>query len=507
MRYVCWILACLAAAGCAPPKTERPPNVLFIAVDDLRPELGAYGNTVIHTPNIDRLAAGGATFLQAHVQQAVCSPSRSSLMTGLRPDSIRIWDLWTHFRTTVPDVVTLPQQFRANGYHAAAIGKIYHNIFPDTLSWSEPKLYVPGFPFDPDAVYRHPDNVAIQEARKAEILAAGRQDRHVDVFGEWYLKAGATERVELPDNVYYDGAQTDMALEKLGELAGRDQPFFFGIGYYRPHLPFNAPAKYWDLYDPADIPLAENPEPPRGAPIMAINTQRELWGYSDFKHVVHPSVGTLSEAEKRHLKHGYYASVSYVDAQIGRLLDRLDELGLAENTVVVLWGDHGWKLGEHNSWGKMTNYEVDTRAPLIFRGPGVPAGLKLAQLVEFVDIYPTLCELAGVPAPPDLQGVSAVPLLREPTRAWKPAVFSQFLREGIWTAPDGVEYMGYSVRTDRYRYVAWMNWATKAFVAYELYDHDADPGENVNVADEPAYADARARLEVLRSAGWRAALP
>jgi iduronate 2-sulfatase len=380
MRYACFKVSLalfVSLAGCVSPAERRPPNVLFIAVDDLRPELGAYGNTIIQTPNIDRLAASGTTFLQAHVQQAVCSPSRSSLMTGLRPDAIRIWDLWTHFRTTVPDVVTLPQQFMAHGYHAAAIGKIYHNIFPDTLSWSEPQLYVPGFPFDPDAVYRHPDNIAIQEARKAEIIAAGQQDRYIDVFGEWYLKAGATEKVDLPDSVYYDGAQTDVALKKLVELRDRDQPFFFGVGYYRPHLPFNAPAKYWDLYDPATIPLAENPDIPRDAPIMALNTMRELWGYSDFKHVAHPFNGSLTEAEERHLKHGYYASVSYVDAQIGRLLDRLEELGLAENTIVVLWGDHGWKLGEHNSWGKMTNYEVDTRAPLILRGPGVPAGLKL----------------------------------------------------------------------------------------------------------------------------------
>jgi arylsulfatase A-like enzyme len=497
------------------PACERPtpaqldrPNVLFIAVDDLRPELGAYGNENIRSPNIDRLAESGVTFMRAYVQQAACNQSRSSLMTGLRPDSLRVWDLATRFRDSVPDVVTLPQHFMRHGYHTAAIGKIYHNVIPDSLSWSEPKLHIDGYPFDPDAVYRHPDNVAIQEARKAEIIAAGRQDRYIDRYGQWYLKAAATESVEGPDSIYFDGAQTDVAVEKLTELRDREQPFFFAIGYYRPHLPFNAPKQYWDLYDREAIPPAENPAVPENAPLMAINTMRELRGYVDFRDVPHPFDGGVSEAESQLLKHGYYASVSYVDAQIGRLLDALDALGLTENTIVVLWGDHGWKLGEHNSWAKMTNYELDTRAPLIIRAPQRgPSGLRIDRIVEFVDIYPTLCDLAGLPVPAHLQGVSAVPLLDSPERSWKTAIFSQFLRQGIWTAPDGIEYMGYSVRTDRYRYVAWMNWASGAYAAWELYDHETDPGETVNLAGRPEYAAVLADLETQRQAGWRAALP
>jgi arylsulfatase A-like enzyme len=241
---------------------------------------------------------------------------------------------------------------------------------------------------------------------------------------------------------------------------------------------------------------------------MAINTMRELRGYTDLRGAPHPLDGSLDTADARRLKHGYYAAVSYVDAQVGRLLDALDELGLAENTIVVLWGDHGWKLGEHNSWAKMTNYEVDTRAPLLIRAPGTgTAGARVERLVEFVDIYPTLVELAGLPLPAHLQGTSAVPLMHDPTRPWKPAVFSQFLRDGAWIAPDSVPYMGYSVRTEQYRYVAWMRWTTKAFVAYELYDHATDSDENVNVAGRPEYADVVAELEAQRIAGWRAAMP
>ncbi len=507
LAAVLFLFVTLSACQEQPPPTT-PPNILFIAIDDLRPELGAYGNPHIKTPFIDQLAADGVTFMQAYVQQAVCNPSRASLMTGLRPDSLRVWDLQTDFRQTLPDVVTLPQYFKQNGYHTAAIGKIYHNTIPDPLSWSEPKLHIDGYPFDPDAVYRHPDNVAIQEARKAAILEEGNEARYIDQYGQWYLKAGSTERVEMSDNVYYDGAQTDVALTKLAELKDLDKPFFFAIGYYRPHLPFNAPAPYWDMYNPDEIPIAENPNVPDNGPVMAINNMRELRGYSDFNAVPHPFDGGVSEADARRLKHGYYASVSYIDAQVGRLLDQLDDLGISDNTIVVLWGDHGWKLGEHNSWGKMTNYNIDTRAPLILRAPGQhERAQQVEQLVEFVDIYPSLSELAGLPVSADLQGTSFVPLLENVEQPWKPAVFSQFFREGIWIAPDGVEYMGYSMRTDRYHYVRWMNWASKEFVATELYDLREDPNETTNLAGVPNYQDTLEALANQWEMGWRAARP
>lgn len=487
---------------------SRLPNILFIAVDDLRPTLGAYGDSVIKTPNIDRLARSGVVFLNAHVQQAVCNPSRASLMTGLRPDSLRVWDLETDFRVTTPGVVTLPQHFRQSGYRALSVGKIYHNVLPDSLSWSEPEYKVPGFPYDPDAVYRSPDNVAIQDARKATIIQAGRHAGSIDRFGQWYLKANATESVDLPDSVYYDGAQTDYAVRRLVELKDAGQPFFFAVGYYRPHLPFNAPKKYWDLYDPATLPLATNSFVPVGAPLMAVNTNRELRGYADFQTAPDPSDGRLSEADARRLTHGYYASISYVDAQLGRLLDQLDALGLTSNTIVVLWGDHGYKLGEHNGWAKMTDYVIDTRAPLIIRAPGqIRPGLRLAQLVEFVDVYPTLAALAGLPVPARLQGTSAVPLFSDPGRTWKRAVFSQFLRGGIWVAQDSIPYMGYSMVTPDYHYVAWMNWDTRKCVAWELYDRREDPEENVNLAGRLDQATLLATLEAQRVAGWRAAVP
>jgi choline-sulfatase len=505
----------MSACGVAPkkagtaPKTEaKRPNVLFIAVDDLRPELGCYGSTHVKSPNIDRLAGGGVTFGRAYCQQAVCNPSRASLLTGLRPDTTKVHDLYTDFRDTIPDAITLPQHFKQNGYHTAAIGKIYHNTLPDDLSWSEPKLQIEGYPFDPDAVYLREENIAKQEARKQEIIAAGKQDRYIDRFGHWYLKTVATECIDVPDNAYFDGAQTDVAIERIAELKKSDKPFFLGVGYYRPHLPFNAPKKYWDMYQRDQIPLADNRFLPEGAPPMAINTMQELRSYTDFKQAPRPHDGELSEDEQRLLRHGYLASVSYIDAQIGRLLDALEKEGIADDTIIVLWGDHGWKLGEHRSWCKMTNYEIDTRVPMIFSAPGTRArGAKCDRLVEFVDIYPTLCDLAGLDTPSQLEGTSAVPLLNDPAREWKSAAFSQFLREGKWVAPDGVEYMGYTIRTDRYRYVEWHRRGDEQVTATELYDHSTDPGENKNIAGVADNADLVRELSKKLKVGWRAARP
>jgi arylsulfatase A-like enzyme len=318
----------------------------------------------------------------------------------------------------------------------------------------------------------------------------------------------STECVDVPDNAYFDGAQTDLAIEKLGELKAMEKPFFFAVGYYRPHLPFNVPKRYWDRYDRAAIPLAENDFLPENAPIMAINNLRELRSYTDFKQAPYPKDAKLGEADARRLKHGYLASVSYIDAQIGRLLDALERLGLKENTIVVLWGDHGWKLGEHRSWCKMTNYDIDTRVPLIFRVPGSRPGARgkpSSSLVEFVDIYPTLCELAGLDGPENLEGTSLVPILEDPGAAVKSAAFSQFLRNGVWQCPDGKDYMGYSIRTERYRYVEWYRWKTDERAARELYDHRTDPRENVNVADRPEYAETVELMARRLKAGWRAA--
>jgi len=488
------------------------PNILFIAVDDLRPELGCYGNKYIKSPNIDRLANEGVLFENAFCQSAVCNPSRASLLSGLRPDATKVWDLKTDLRKTMPNIVTLPQYFKENGYKTMCIGKIFHNIFPDSLSWSVPKIYIKGFPFDPDAGYFSDENLAYIEKRKQQFIAAGDTSR-IDRFGKWYIKASATECVDVPDNTYYDGAQTDIAVEKLKELKNDNKPFFFAIGYYRPHLPFNAPKKYWDLYKRDDIPLAKNPFLPENMPIMAINNLRELKGYTDFKNAYRPWEGSLTEDEAKLLKHGYYASVSYTDAQIGRLLDQLEKTGLKDNTIVVLWGDHGWKLGEHNSWCKMTNFEIDTHVPLIIRVPGMKEnGKKSRALVEFVDIYPTLCELSGLPIPNNLEGISLKPLLVNVDKPWKTAVFSQFLREGIWKSPDGNTYMGYSIRTERYRYTEWYVWdnVNKVPLNYadcELYDHKTDPDENINISGLAENKDLVNILHDKLKAGWKKAKP
>lgn len=489
------------ALAWAPPAAR--PNVLFIAVDDLRPEFGSYGASHVRSPHLDRLGRSATIFTRAYCQQALCNPSRASMLTGLRPDTLKVWNLQTEFRKTRPDATTLPQHFKQHGYHTVNIGKIFHNVFPDPESWSEPDLHVAGYPFDPDAVYRSAPEVAAIEARKKQIIAQGRQQRHIDQYGEWYLKNSATEAPDVPDDAYYDGAQTSVAIEKLRQLQAAGRPFFFGVGYYRPHLPFNAPKKYWDLYDRRKIPLAPNPHLPHGAPPMAANMNRELRGYVDFAKEPRPDQGALSEERARLLRHGYFASVSYIDAQIGRLLDELDRSGLARNTIVVLWGDHGWKLGEHSGWGKMTNYEVDTRVPLMLRAPGMQPG-RCAGLVESVDIFPTVCALAGLRAPEALEGTSLVPLMRTPGKAGKRAIFTQYLRDGIWAAPDGADYMGRSIRTERYRYVEWKKWPSEDFAAEELYDLEKDPGENVNLAGAPGSDSVRVKLAARLRQGWRA---
>ncbi|WP_372751665.1 sulfatase [Labilibaculum sp.] len=471
------------------------PNILFIPVDDLRPELGAYGNDYILTPNIDRMAKQGITFTRAYCQQSVCNPSRASFMTGLRPDSLRVWDNHTKFRNTLSDVLTLPQYFKENGYHTVGFGKAFHNNDPDTISWSEVPEHLDGFPFDPDAVYLTDENIKIQQEKIERLKAAGRSK--IDQLGHWYVKAKATEIADVEDDAYYDGAQTTRAIEVMERLAKQDEPFFLSVGYYRPHLPFNAPKKYWDLYKRDEIPLAENQFVPEGTPAFLVHGDSELRkSYTDCPDLPLPIDGPWAEERQREIKHGYCASVSYTDAQIGRLLNALDSLGLSENTIVVLLGDHGWKLGEHNGWGKKSNYEIDCRVPMIFSGAGVNAkGRKSKALTELVDVYPTLCELSGLEIPESLQGTSMVPLLSDPDQEWDQVALSQFLlgRDRRTTNIDE-EQMGYAMRTDRYRYVEWYKWiaqdSTKgAYLRTELFDHENDAQENTNLANDPKYKE------------------
>lgn len=458
-----FLFSALGLAGWAAPK----PNVLFISVDDLRPELGCYGSKSIQSPHIDAFANSAVVFDRAYCQVAVCNPSRVSIMTGLRPDTTKVWDLITRFRETTPDAVTIPQHFMKHGYHAVSYGKIFHNPWPDNQSWSEPHAWPKNSKLWSDEAKRR-----LADHRK-QMKADGKSPAAIR-----RMRAQATEIVDIPDSEHIDGAIADQALSAMRRLAGKDEPFFLAAGFVRPHLPFVVPRKYWELYDRDKIPLADNRFIPRNTPKFAMNTMYELRDYFDYAHTDDPRHGTLTEAQQRELKHGYYASVSLIDAQVGRLLAELKKLGLEENTIVVLWGDHGWKLGEHNSWCKQSNYEIDARVPLIIRAPGARGNGKMARgLVEFLDVYPTLCELADLPVPEELEGKSLTPMLADAQATVKEAAISQFKRR-----QKDRELMGYTMRTDRYRYVEWLDRKTAKTLDHELYDHQADPEENENIA-------------------------
>ena len=482
------------------------PNILFIPVDDLRPDLGAYGSNVVKSPNIDALASNGLTFDRAYTQQAVCNPSRASLLTGLRPDSTQVWDLRTAFRDYLPDIVTLPQFFKNNGYYTVGMGKTFHNTIQDSISWNE-YVHVDGFPFDPDAVYLNQDNLIIQKER--ELNQVKRGTAKFDKYGFIYTKAKSIEMADDHDDAYYDGAQTTMAIKKMRELKDKDEPFFLSVGFYKPHLPFNAPKKYWDLYNAEDIPLATNQFPPKDSPEFAVHGDAEMRFYPDRNDLPKPHEGPYDEKQQRELLHAYYACVSYIDAQVGRLMGELERLGLKENTIVVLWGDHGWKLGEHNSWGKQTNYEIDTRVPLIISGQHVEAkGETTKALTEFVDVYPTLLDMAGFEVPKHLQGKSLKPILADAGTSIKDAAYSQFLLGRFGPLEDRkVERMGYTVRTDRYRYVEWYEWKKEEkvngdFIARELFDHETDPQENINIANKPESENIISQMSEVLNKGF-----
>ena len=498
MKVLFFVVALVLTLGGLLQAAEAKPNVLFIAVDDMRCDLGCYGVKEVLSPNLDRLAASGVLFKRAYCQVAVCNPSRVSLMTGLRPDTTKVWDLPTEFRTTIPNAVTIPQHFRKHGYRALGFGKIFHNPFPDNVSWDEPHEW------PKNAKTWSKDAQEQLKKVKEEMRAAGEPEAKIE-----RLRSLGTERVDIEDSEHADGAMTDQALAAMRELAGKDQPFFLAAGFIRPHLPFVVPTKYWDLYDPAKITLAPNGYLPSGAPAVAFGYRSmgglyELRDYMDYRHVPSPFEGSLTEGDQRELKHGYYASVSFVDAQVGRLLDELERLKIADNTIVVLWSDHGWKLGEHNGWCKQTNYEIDTRAPLMIRAPGAKSNGKPSDaLVEFVDVYPTLCELASLPVPKVLEGMSLVPLLDDSAATVKDAAFSQFERNH-----EGRDYMGCAIRTETHRYIEWRDRKSGKVEERELYDHQADPQENQNVAADPKQetliAELSARIaKQFKPANWK----
>jgi len=455
------LIVAVALASCLPVGAEKPNpsqrvNVLMICVDDLKPLLGCYGAPIIRSPHIDRLAARGVLFERAFCNQAVCAPSRNALMTGLRPSTIGIYDLGTNFRKAVPDAVTVAQYFMKHGYRTEAMGKIMHvghGNHEDAASWTIPHWRPQG------GGYKLPESTANLKPHKT----GGP-------------RGAATECADVPDNAYADGMIADEAIARLRAAKQKPgEPWFIAVGFLKPHLPFVAPKKYWDLYRRDQFPLPALRTPPIGAPACAPTTWGELRAYSDI-----PEVGPLDDEKTRLLIHGYHAATSYMDAQVGRVLDALDQLGLAKNTIIILWGDHGWHLGDHGMWCKHTNYEQAARIPLIVVAPGVAtAGAKTRALAETVDIYPTLCELAGLPVPQGLEGRSLVPLLKNPSATTKDAVFHVYPRGSL---------MGRAVRTARYRLVEWKEIGAPAETAQlELYDYEADPDETKNLAaDQPA---------------------
>ena len=477
------LLVPAAALHAADASVAEKPNVLFIVVDDLKPLLGCYGSSWIKSPNIDRLAARGTVFTSAYCQVSFCAPSRMSVLTGLRPDTTRLLfnpsqpqDI---LRTRFPDLITLPQHFKDHGYITHPLHKVFDgrtvDAGHDRASWSVPYgpwEMAPGEKPLPGG-YQDPDT-------KARLAKAAEQGKPV---------AGpATEGCDIPDNAYHDGGVAQTAAKRIAEFAGRDQPFLLAVGFVKPHLPFIAPKRYWDLYDRASVPLAPFQQMPQGSShdLAFYSHSGELRSYSDV-----PKSGPIPEPLQRELIHGYAACVSYIDAQVGLLMKTLETAGIADNTIICLWGDHGWHLGEHGHWGKVTDYEDATHAPLIIAAPGKKLLPRVTVPVEFLDIYPTLCDLAGLPQPAHLQGISLVPAMRDASIIPHEAAISQM---SPGASKDGV--MGWTLRTPRYRYIEWRRAdlttdtprITDQIESLELYDYQTDPLERENLAGKTEHA-------------------
>lgn len=474
MRSLALLMLVLAVAapvrGDAPvASASRRPNILLICVDDLKPTIGCYGDPLARTPNVDRLAARGLRFDRAYCNQAVCSPSRNSLLTGRRPQTLGIYDLGTNFREAVPNAVTLPQHFKENGYHTEALGKIFHvghGNHEDPASWSEPHWKAN------TVAYVLPENRGTMT--REEALFSNKP-------GSTLPRGAATESADVSDETYPDGLIAAEAVRRLERRSEAKEPFFLAVGFLKPHLPFCAPKKYWDLHDPAKFSMPALRDAPIDAPAFAPTGWGELRQYSQI-----PEKGPIPDEQARHLIHGYYAAVSYMDSQLGKVLDALDRTGLAKNTIVILWGDHGWHLGDHGMWCKHTNYEQATRIPLVISLPGmVSPGAGTSSLVETVDIYPTLCSLAGVPAPAEPDGKSFAPTLKDADAPTKSAVIQVY--------PRGAR-IGRSLRTARHRLVEWKEPGAAADSAiFELYDYEADPAESKNLAAEQPEVVAKLR--------------
>ncbi len=446
------LVAVLALVGSSPAGAIRAaepdgPNVLFIAVDDLRPQLGCYGCEQMVSPNLDRLASQGTVFRRSYCMVPTCGASRASLMTGIRPARSRFVNYMTWAERDAPGITTLNTHFRRHGYHTVSNGKVFHHAGDNVAGWSEA-------PWRPDR-----SDVLLGHYVNRDVLAQAKSSPRG--------RGPAYESADVSDDAYPDGRLAKKAVADLKRLKAKGGPFFLAVGFYKPHLPFVAPKKYWDLYPPEEVHLPKNYARPKDAPDAAIHSWGELRSYAGI-----PPQGPLTDDAARNLIRGYYACVSYTDAQIGKLLDELDRLDLAKNTIVIVWGDHGWNLGEHTLWCKHCCFETSMRAPIIIRAPGIDGGHVTDGLTEFIDIYPSLCELAGLPLPEHLEGRSFVPLLKQPDMAWKPAAIGRYRN-------------GDTIRTADFRYTSYSDNVGRP-VARMLYDHRSDAEETTNVSERPA---------------------
>lgn len=452
-------LALLSGVSLLTADTTKP-NVLLICVDDLKPTIGCYGDKFAKTPNIDALAQRAVVFERAYCNQAVCAPSRNALMTSLRPQTLGIYDLATNFRKSRPDAVTMAQHFHQSGYKAQALGKIMHvghGNTEDKASWDVPHFQ------EKTVQYALKENQA--PTREGALFDNKRPDQ--------LPRGAATEMADVSDDTYSDGQIAAEAIRRLQAAKTDAQPFFLAVGFLKPHLPFVAPKRYWDLHDPAKLPQPERLTPPDGAPSYAPQFGGELRNYANMPEGSKP----LSPELTRHLIHGYYAATSYMDAQLGKVLAELKKLDLEKNTIVVLWGDHGWHLGDHGMWCKHTNYEQAARIPLLVAAPDGKAARSQA-LVETVDLYPTLAELAGLPAREGLDGKSFAAVVRGTAEKHREFVTHVYPRQNM---------IGRAVRDERYRLVEWKKPGAEASTAeFELYDYQADPGETKNLAKAQA---------------------
>jgi len=439
---------CLPALGAkpTPQQAQGLPNVLFIAIDDLRPELGCYGGEQVKSPHLDKLAKESLLFQRAYCQVSVCGASRSSLMTGVWPTRQRFVSYTASVSKEASGAVTLPETFKNAGYTTISNGKIFHNP-KDTekQSWSEPAW-------------------KSKISADAGLVATTREQKSKKGRGLIY------EAADVADEAYTDGDVAQKTIADLKRLKADGKPFFLACGFIKPHMPFYAPKRYWDLYQRDEIEIADNRYRPKNAP-------EALKGSSEYRSYSLGDFDPKTEDFDRMMRHGYLACVSYVDKLVGDVLAELDTLGLADNTIVVVWGDHGWHLGEHGFWGKHNTMHLATRVPLIIRGPGVKAGVSKA-LVETSDLFPTLCEMAGLQSPSMVQGKSFKSILGDPSASFREAAFCRYY-DGNAVITEGFSYTRYGSKSDM------------------LYDLNKDPQENVNVVKDPAHAETLAHMRKL----------